>query len=365
MFLQTNQKHPLLEKIFRGCQWATIILLLIFSFFYFLTNSFILPGVIEDCTKLLLTSLSIFFIIYGIQKDDKLINYLIAGQTMLVLFSFISFIIILTPIPIQKYNNYGIAILNEPLLYYEAGIVLELSFFLLALAYKNKNDIAERAKESERLKLDNERNEFERQIAVIEAKSDERNRISADMHDELGSGVTAIRLMSEILKNKMKNDPWPEVEKISYSANELLEKMNAIIWTMLSSNDSAESLIAYIRAYAVEFFESTPIDCHVNMPSTIPSIEINGEKRRNIFLSVKETLNNALKHSRATKVNININVDKKLIIEIADNGIGINTDKIRRFGNGINNIKKRIESIGGEFDIQSNNGTIMTFVLKL
>lgn len=361
-FLQTAKDHPVLEKVFRISQWVTVGLLITFSIAWFASNSFYIPEIVENITKFILIGLGTFFIAYGLSKKDKLINYLVAGQFMLIIFSILSFMMVITEMPILKDKK---SIFNASMLYYEAGVVFELVFFLTALAYKNKNDIAERAKESERLKLDNERKEFEKQIAVIEAKSDERNRISADMHDELGAGVTAIRLMSEIVKNKMKNEPLPEIERISYSANELLDKMNAIIWTMLSSNDSAESLITYIRAYAVEFFESTPIDCHVNMPHNIPSIEINGEKRRNIFLSVKETLNNALKHSRATKINININIDKKLFIEIADNGIGINTDKIRRFGNGINNIKKRIESIDGEFNIQNNNGTIMTFVLKL
>ena len=67
------------------------------------------------------------------------------------------------------------------------------------------------------------------------AKQEESDRISADMHDELGSGMTAIRLMSEIMKSKMKERSYPELEKISNSANDLLGKMNTIIWTMKSS----------------------------------------------------------------------------------------------------------------------------------
>ncbi len=83
--------------------------------------------------------------------------------------------------------------------------------------------------------------------------------------------------------------------------NELLGKMNVrIIWTMKSSNDTVESLVAYIRAHAIEYFDSTPIDCSVRVPAVIPQVDISGEKRRNIFLSIKEALNNAMKHSQAT-----------------------------------------------------------------
>src|ERR1700721_2205160 len=200
----------------------------------------------------------------------------------------------------------------------------------------------------EKLKLETERKELEKQVAVLAAKQDERNRISADMHDELGSGVTAIRLMSEIVKSKMKDETLPEIEKISHSANELLNKMNTIIWTMTSSNDTVENMIAYIRSYAVEFFENTSIDCIFQMPAIIPSHEISGEKRRNIFLSVKEALNNVLKHSQSSVVKVKILVNERLIIEIQDDGVGINMEKLRKFGNGLNNMKKTIASIDGE-----------------
>jgi len=291
-----------------------------------------------------------------------LMNYLVAGQSFLTLFSVISLVLIITPIKIsQKPGN----ILNDSLLYYQMGLVLELIFFMSGLSYKNKNDLTERVKERERFKLDNERKEFEKQVAILEAKQEERNRISADMHDELGSGVTAIRLMSEIVMAKMKDQTFPEIEKISHSANELLNKMNTIIWTMVSSNDTVESLVAYIRAYAVEFFENTQIDCVFHMPAIISSKELSGEKRRNIFLSVKESLHNVLKHSHATEVTINVSVGETLIIEIFDNGVGINLDKPRKFGNGLQNMKKRIESIDGRFAIANHQGTKTVFELDL
>ena len=238
-------------------------------------------------------------------------------------------------------------------------------FFLFALTYKNKKEIILSIQKEEKLKLETERKELEKQVAVLAAKQDERNRISADMHDELGSGVTAIRLMSEIVKAKMKEETLPEIEKISNSANELLNKMNTIIWTMTSSNDSVENLIAYIRSYAVEFFENTAIDCYFNMPVSIPSREISGERRRNIFLSVKEALNNVLKHSQGSVVKINVIVNERLIIEILDDGVGINMEKLRKFGNGLNNMKKRMASIDGEFNIENHEGTRTSFLLAL
>ncbi len=207
--------------------------------------------------------------------------------------------------------------------------------------------------------------EYEKELAVFKAQEQERERISADIHDELGSGMTAIRLMSEIARNKMKENTPVEIDKISHSANEVLNKMNAIIWSMNSGNDTIDNLVSYIRSYALEYFENTPVVCKVNTPENIVSKELTGDKRRNIFLCIKETLNNALKHSRASTIKIDFQIDEELVIKIADNGIGIDLQHIREFGNGLKNISRRMESIGGVYDIKSNHGTLTTLTLPL
>jgi len=116
----------------------------------------------------------------------------------------------------------------------------------------------------------------------------------------------------------------------------------------------------------LEYFENTPILCKVNNPEKIPSKEISGDKRRNIFLSVKETLNNSMKHARASEIRIDFEVTNSLLtIRIADNGVGIDLEKIRRFGNGLKNINKRMKNIGGNYNIENNKGTVTTLTLPL
>ena len=363
-YLNSKVQYPRLDKLLRIAKSILIILLVIFSAFYFFTEKYVILLILENYViKVFLCLIGIVFIVYSLRRKSTLLKYLAAGNISLVFFSILSLCILVFDWTIFPGNRQ--TLLNRPLFYYELGIVLELVFFLSGLAYKNRRDIIEQVKERERFKLDNERKEFEKQMAVMAAQQDERNRISADMHDELGSGVTAIRLMSEIVKSKMKQTSLPEIEKISNSANDLLGKMNTIIWTMKSSNDTLESLVAYIRAHAIEFFDSTPIDCIVHV-ADVPDVEMSGEKRRNIFLGVKEALNNIMKHSQADKVNIDITVvDDRLIIKIADNGIGIDKEKLRRFGNGLNNMKRRMQNIQGEFKIETDKGTILYFELPI
>lgn len=354
-FLNTKVLHPQLDRFMRWAKVVLTVFFAIYSILYFFTEKYVVLNIMENVVmKGIFLVIGIVFIVFSIKKKDTLLNYLALGNLSLVVFSLISLLMMQFKISFAGVDSRW-NIFNRSLLYYEIGLVLELAFFLSGLAYKNRRDIVERVKERERLKLENERKEFEKQMAVVTAMQGERDRISADMHDELGSGVTAIRLMSEILKTKMKSQSIPELEKISSSANELLGKMNTIIWTMKSSNDTVESLVAYIRAHAIEYFDSTPIDCTVKLPALIPQADISGEKRRNIFLSVKESLNNVMKHSQATHLHIDISTkDNYLIIRVSDNGVGIDTEQLRRFGNGLSNMRRRMESIGGSFLIESN-----------
>lgn len=360
-FLETKKNYPALDRYLFWGAIAITVLTILYTIFFFFSPNFMVPNFIEDSTKILLMVILAIFIIKGLRYHNQLMNYIVCGNMSLILLAIISQVIISTNFHIVK----GVSVLNLALFHYEVGITIELLFFLFALTYKNKTELTISIQKEEKLKLETERKELEKQVAVLAATQGERNRISADMHDELGSGVTAIRLMSEIVKSKMKERTLPEIEKISHSANELLNKMNTIIWTMTSSNDSVENLVAYIRSYAVEFFESTSIDCYFSMPASIPHKEISGEKRRNMFLSVKEALNNVLKHSQSSVVKINVTVSDRLIIEIQDDGVGINMEKLRKFGNGLNNMKKRMISINGEFDIQNSEGTRTIFSLVL
>ncbi|MBS1934579.1 MAG: ATP-binding protein, partial [Bacteroidetes bacterium] len=111
---------------------------------------------------------------------------------------------------------------------------------------------------------------------------------------------------------------------------------------------------------------NTPVECSLHIAPSISSKELSGEKRRSIFLAVKEALNNVLKHSQAKLVMINIDTNNGVLtIQIVDDGVGIDLDNLRKFGNGMNNMKKRIESIDGEFNIENKNGTTLTFRLQL
>ncbi len=353
-FLNTKQDYPLLDKSFKTTELALALLLILFTGVHFFTKWYFIEKFLEDLMKVVLLGIGVLFIVIALKQKKKLLTYLALGNVFAIFFSVVSLLFIWLKIE-------GPTIFHAAVFYYNLGVVFSLAFFLLGLTYKNREELIENLKKQNALKLDFERQEMENQISLIKAQQEERNRISADMHDDLGAGMTTIRLYSELAKNRLGSTDVPEIEKISSSANELLTKMNAIIWSMSSSNDSLGNMVAYIRSYSVEYFENTGINCIINLPEELPNLVVAGAIRRNVFLVVKESLNNILKHSGATEVRITLEkVSDGLKLLIHDNGKGIDFEKLRQFGNGLKNMKKRMDDIGITFTIENKNGTLIT-----
>jgi signal transduction histidine kinase len=191
----------------------------------------------------------------------------------------------------------------------------------------------------------------------------ERIRISRDLHDDLGSGLTKISMMSQVAGKISGEQQQGTLQKITDESSEMIDMMNGIIWAMNTQNDSLLNLVLFLNNTAFELFEDAPIKLTWEAPDSIPEIPIHGITRRNIYLVVKEALHNVLKYSEARQVVVKLIVrDNELNISIEDNGKGFDLkSQIRKEngGNGLPNMKKRMEDIKGSFDISSelNAGT--------
>ena len=191
----------------------------------------------------------------------------------------------------------------------------------------------------------------------MQAREEERSRIAREMHDDIGSALTTILYLSDDLKEKSKDDQNKIAEKIASTATGVVDKMNEIIWSMNRQYDTLDDLIVYTRQHAVEFLQNHRLQYHFNVPEYIPDLQITGEQRRNIYLVIKESLHNIVKHSGASTVDISFDLNAGLSACIHDNGKGVKTNGRRRFGNGLTNMIQRMESIGGTFEIENENGT--------
>jgi signal transduction histidine kinase len=193
----------------------------------------------------------------------------------------------------------------------------------------------------------------------LQGQQKERLRISKEMHDDLGASLTAIGLLSEVVKTRMGPNTTPEIEKISSISSNMVTSMNEIIWSLNTKNDNLNGLIAYIRSYASEFFDNTNLLLRAQVDESPQEVIIRGGDRRNIFLTVKEALNNVVKHAQATQVSLIIRPEAdRLVIEVIDNGLGFVQNERTRFRNGLGNMKNRMSESGGSFAIEpSPEGT--------
>lgn len=360
-FLNLKDHFP---RAYRAC-WILIYSLLGFivldSFFVFNTHLYYISHHGFNIVRAVVVIFTLWLAIFLLFWNNRLARLVAMGAfcvSAMALFALYSLFSFNDTFPVLN-------LIGSSNIIFMIGIVLEMFFYVQAIAYRIRLEELERMKAVELLQIDNDRKELEKYKAIMEAKDKERNRIAQEMHDDIGSGLTSIRLLSEIAKARNRDQGMEEVEKISSSANTLIEKMNEIIWSMNSRNDSLPNLIAYIRHQVVEFFEPFTIKLRIFTPDDIPDIPISGEMRRNIVLAVKEALHNIIKHANATKVEVHFQVGNDLVILICDNGNGIDANEIQQHNNGLRNMEERMKAIGGNFRVEGEIGTLVTFHIPI
>ena len=204
--------------------------------------------------------------------------------------------------------------------------------------------------------------ELERQHAL----NSERMRISKDVHDDIGSGLSKIALLSVLAKRKLKENEQPskDIDNITTISKQLVDNMHDLVWVLNPENTKLDNLVSRIREYSADYLDVSDVTSRLSFPDIVPSVSINGEVQRNIFSTIKEALNNCMKHSKATHIEVSLSLrDDTLDICISDNGIGFAGSESN--GNGLSNMKNRIEQIHGKFQINSslNSGTTICFTI--
>lgn len=211
---------------------------------------------------------------------------------------------------------------------------------------------------------------LKKQLAELQQQREmdkERQRISREMHDDIGAGLTQITMMSESAKNKITGGAGKELNDIAETSRQLVTSMSEIIWSLNPENKTLEQLAAYLREQLHKQLEYSGKNYFIEITDEGKSIVLSNEQRRNILLVTKELTNNALKYSTAQNIFIKMKLSQKtLVCSVEDDGKGFDTDK-NYSGNGLKNIRHRIEELGGEFNISSvkGKGSIFKYIIPL
>jgi len=235
-----------------------------------------------------------------------------------------------------------------------ANVLLLLGLLVLAYFWRSRQQLKET---------------INKERIIKETEELERLRIAKDIHDDLGSGLSKINFLSELIYQKTAT--MPEVRNNSQSVKEtaakMIENMRDLIWALNPDNTTLANLISRMREYTTDYFEDYPIHLHYEIPEFIPQSAITKESHRELFMVVKETLNNISKYAKATEIVFSVALTpNELSISIRDNGVGFVIETTPK-GNGLSNIKNRIDALGGNYTITSevSKGTQVHVVVPI
>jgi signal transduction histidine kinase len=187
----------------------------------------------------------------------------------------------------------------------------------------------------------------------------QKNDISKDLHDDIGSGISSILIHSDLLQKNGDVDARQKVLllKINDTAREVSQRINTFVWSLNTENNTLRDFREYVQFYAENLFEGTPIELRfIEQTESDKPLLIDGKTRKSLFFGLKEIFNNALKHSQASKITVKIiALDKRnLLIEVKDNGVGIQSTNY--YGNGLKNLQKRVEELHGTIYFETQDG---------
>jgi len=197
-----------------------------------------------------------------------------------------------------------------------------------------------------------------------------RNRVARDLHDDMGSTLSTINILSSMAKTKLNVDPVKTAEylgKISDNSQRMMEAMDDIVWSIKPSNDSMQKIAARMREFAINVLEAKDIVMRFHIDEDVYDIKLNMEARRDFFLVFKEAVNNAAKYSKAENVYINVSMHHRhLVLEVKDDGVGFDVQAADG-GNGLGNMQKRADAMNGKAALQSKpgEGTTMTLTVPI
>jgi len=200
------------------------------------------------------------------------------------------------------------------------------------------------------------------------ALEQERARIARDLHDEIGANLSRQSLLGSMLAEDMKDkgSVRGELMELADAARATHRAFDEIVWSVNPRNDTVRRLLHYICRYAEEFFAGSPVSCRCLLPENLPDQGVPPQQRHQIFLAVKEGLNNILKHASATRVEITFSVgEETLKVKMSDNGKGFDPAAARENGNGLRNMQERMKMAGGKMSLTSQPGAGTRLVFEI
>lgn len=195
-----------------------------------------------------------------------------------------------------------------------------------------------------------------------------RKRIATDLHDDIGSSLTRISLLSEVAQRQSAvGTPRPDgpLAVVAGLSRELVDSMSDIVWAINPERDSLGDLMQRMRRFASDVFSAKGIEFQFVLPESERELKLGANLRRELFLIFKEGVNNAVRHSGCTEARVELHVDSaSLLLKLIDNGHGFDVVE-KSNGHGLSSMRARTEGLGGKFEVIRSKGTTLSFTIPL
>ena len=212
-----------------------------------------------------------------------------------------------------------------------------------------------------------------RKLEIVErqrAIERERGRIARDIHDDLGSNLTRIVMLSESARNGLEQPQQAvaDLDEICQTGRALTLQLSEIVWAVSPEHDTLDSFATYAGKYAHDFLAAAGVHCRLDLPLALPALGLDSPVRHNVFLAFKEALNNAVKHAGAKSVLVELRLmEDAFTLAVQDDGGGLTGVGAFPGGHGLANMKRRLAGVCGQCEIESTpaSGTRIRLIVPL
>jgi signal transduction histidine kinase len=196
-----------------------------------------------------------------------------------------------------------------------------------------------------------------------------RNKIARDLHDDIGSTLSGIKLFSGIARKKLeeeKSTALDIVERIGERSESMIDAMSDIVWSINPRNDTVETMLVRMKQYAAEMLDSKNIHYKFETGNQLSRLKLGLDIRKDLFLFFKESVNNISRHANASVVDIKLeSAPHRLLLTVKDNGVGFAREALKSQGNGLYNLYDRAQKMNGKLEILSRPGDGTTIILSI
>ena len=236
--------------------------------------------------------------------------------------------------------------------------VVALAAFSWVMVLRRR--VADRTRE---LEVQIQKRQFAERRREIEQ---ERARVAHDLHDDLGSGLTEVNMLTTLIKSPTTSTEEKEryLGELSDKALRMVTSLDEIVWAVNPRNDTIASLASYFGSYAQRLLELASVACGLDIADDLPEYPLDPKFRQELFFAFKEALTNVVRHAGATQVWLRISTAENwLVVQVADNGCGLDPRSRLPGDDGIANMNERLQALDGRCDITSDSqrGTTIEF----